>query len=140
MRSTLARLSVLMLALAAACGGDKSPTASQTPGSGSPSPNPGTVTTLPVTGHGDVTSRYTAEVWVRGNTAYTTTWGNRGGVRGNTTFVWDVSSTPTLVDSLIVSDATTLGDVQTTDDGKLLVVATEVQNGSIVIYNLADPR
>jgi hypothetical protein len=43
------------------------------------------------------------------------------------------------VDSLIVPNAFTLGDVQTSDDGTLLVVATEGQPGSIVIYDLADP-
>jgi len=55
--------------------------------------------------------------------------------------IWDVSgATPTLIDSLIVPDAITLGDIQASDDGKFLVVATEYSPGSIVIYDLADPR
>ena len=33
----------------------------------------------------------------------------------------------------------TLGDIQVSDDGKLLVVATERANGSIVIYDLTNP-
>jgi hypothetical protein len=41
---------------------------------------------------------------------------------------------------VFVSGATTLGDVAVTDDGKLLVVATERTDGSIVIFDLADPR
>jgi hypothetical protein len=39
-----------------------------------------------------------------------------------------------------VPDATTLGDVQTTDDGTLLVVATERTNGSIVLYDARNAR
>lgn len=100
---------------------------------------------LAVEGLGKVAERYTAELWVHGNTAYTTTWGARtvGGVRstGNAIKIWDVSgSSPTLADSVIVSGARTLGDVQVSADGSLLVVATEFAPGSIVIYSLADPR
>src|SRR5687767_10220775 len=69
--------------------------------------------TLPVLGHGVVPERFTAEVAVRGSYAYTTTWGARGGVRGNAVKVWDVTGpVPRLLDSMIVEGATTLGDVQ----------------------------
>lgn len=96
---------------------------------------------LAVLGHGADTARFTAEIAVRGNTAYTTTWSFRGQNPGNKINIWDVSgNTPTLVDSVIVSNATTLGDVAVSDDGSLLVVATERTGGSIVIFNLADPR
>ena len=44
-----------------------------------------------------------------------------------------------LVDSLIIAGATTLGDVQTTPDGRHLVVATE-SAGSLVLYDLTNPR
>lgn len=95
-------------------------------------------------GHGVVGDRFTAELWVRGTTAYTTTWGTRtvDGIqaRGNAVKIWDVSAvTPVLVDSLIISEATTLGDIETTADGRYLVVATE-SAGSIVIYDLQNPR
>lgn len=94
---------------------------------------------LHVLGNGAVNERYTGEVWVRGSLAYTTTWGSRL-ARGNAVKIWDVSAdAPVLVDSLIVPHATTLGDIQTSDDGRLLVVATEVTGGSIMIYDLADP-
>ena len=94
---------------------------------------------LAVVGAGAITDRFTAEVWVRGNVAYTTSWGNRNAI-GNAINVWDVSgNVPTLVNSLIVPNATTLGDVQTSDDGQLLVVATERFGGSIMVYSLADP-
>ena len=95
-------------------------------------------------GRGIVADRYTAELWVVGNVAYTTTWGARtvDGVRsvGNAIKIWNIAgSTPVLVDSVIVSDVTTLGDIQATDDEKLLVVATEFSPGSIVVYNIANP-
>lgn len=95
---------------------------------------------LPVTGQGAVSERYTAEVSARGSYAYTTTWGRRGGNPGNAVKIWDVrGATPLLVDSLILSDATTLGDVQVSDDGSLLVVATEFRPGSIAVFDLTDP-
>ncbi len=93
-------------------------------------------------GLGRVNDRYTAEVWVRGSTGYTTTWGTRGARVGNAVKIWDVAgATPLLVDSLIVANASTLGDVQVSDDGSLLVVAIEYQPyGGIALYSLADPR
>lgn len=91
-------------------------------------------------GNGQVRDRFTGEIWAVGNVAYTTTWGNRG-APGNAVKIWDVSGdVPTLIDSLIVPNAVTLGDIQTSDDGQLLVVATEFSPGSIVLYSLANPR
>ena len=95
---------------------------------------------LVVSGCGLVDSRYTAEVAVRGSIAYTTTWGFRS-APGNLIAIWNVAGPqPILVDSVIVSGASTLGDVAVTDDGKLLIVATERTNGSLVVFDLADPR
>ncbi|HEX9483812.1 MAG TPA: hypothetical protein VF929_04500 [Gemmatimonadaceae bacterium] len=92
---------------------------------------------LPLTTNG---GRYSGEIAVRGTTAYTTTWNNSSSV-ASVFYVWDVSAAaPRLVDSVKVDSATTLGDIQVSDDGTLLVVATEYTNGSIVIYDLADPR
>lgn len=98
--------------------------------------------TLGLLGLGQVNDRFTAELWVRGTTAYTTTWGTRGFNRGNAVKIWDVSAnTPVLVDSLIVANATTLGDVQVSDDGSLLVVAIESNpNGGLAVYQLDSPR
>ncbi len=105
---------------------------------------PDTPFTLSVEGRGAVDERYSAELSVRGTDAYTTTWGNRNvdgvSARGNAIKIWDVSkAAPSFVDSVIVSDATTLGDVQVTDDGKYLIVATETFPGSIVIFDLQNP-
>jgi hypothetical protein len=94
-----------------------------------------------VLGQGDVMDRFTSELWVRGDWAYTGTWSRRGGSGvGNALKVWNVAgNTPVLRDSVLVSDAHTLGDVQVTEDGRYLVVATEGARGSIVIYDLANP-
>ncbi len=118
----------------------------------SPTPTTPTTPITPVTpaapavlatlGLGAVSDRYTAEVWVRGTTAYTSTWGARGTTRGNAIKIWDVSDvSPKLVDSVIVQGANTLGDVQVSDDGTLLVVAIESNpNGGLAIYALDTPR
>ncbi|HXG71891.1 MAG TPA: hypothetical protein VNJ04_14885 [Gemmatimonadaceae bacterium] len=133
----------LALAYTAACGGD-SPVAPEPtpPPVTAPVPQPPPVPQAPaltVFGNGSVTERFTGEVWVHGNVAYTTTWGTRQ-APGNAVKIWDVSgNVPVLRDSLIISGAGTLGDAQVTDDGKLLIVATEPSPGSIVIYDLADP-
>jgi hypothetical protein len=100
---------------------------------------------LTVLGQGPVTSRYSGEVDALGTTAYTTTWAGlprTSGVPGNAVFIWDVSgNVPVLIDSIIVAtSAATLGDVAISDDGKLLVVATEYTGGSIVIYDITAPR
>ena len=98
------------------------------------------VTALAVSGCGLVDSRYTGEVAVRDSTAYTTTWGFRS-APGNLIAIWNVTGPqPTFVDSVIVTGASTLGDVAVTDDGKLLIVATERTNGSLVIFDLTNPR
>ena len=129
-RAFRASLVTLCAAALADCGSD-SPTAVK----------PFTGASLSVIGHGTTTVRYTAELWTRGNVAYTTTWGQRSptGV-GNAVYIWNIANnTPVMVDSLIVENATTLGDIQVSDDGALLIVATERANGSIVIYDLTNP-
>lgn len=150
----IAAMSSLFLSVAA-CGGDSpSPTqpvdrtSASCPGVNfGPAPAQIDVSThtpasMQSLGLGSVTARYTAEVAARGTLAYTTSWGNRGTALGNTIYVWDVSgNTPTLVDTVLVSGTiSTLGDVAVSDDGKLLVVATERTPGSIVLFDLADPK
>jgi hypothetical protein len=112
-------------------------------GPGGPDTTPGPIT-FQVEGLGAVPERFTAEVTVRGDVAYTSTWGGRtvAGVtnRGNAIKIWNIAgATPVIVDSVIVTDANTLGDIQVSDDGKLLVVATEFSPGSIAVFDLANP-
>lgn len=152
----VASVVTLVVATLAACSGNDP----VEPGNGPDPVTPTTLTCSSVTSSGTLTprllcpvsSRYTAELTsrtVNGTTyLYTSTWGRRSGASctpnncGNVVYVWNVSSAkPGLVDSLIVSDVTnttTTGDVQVTDDGSLLVVATE-PFGQLVIYSLADP-
>jgi hypothetical protein len=123
---------LLLAGVLLACNDDDSPT-NPPPGDGS----------LAVVGRGEISRRFTAEVWVRGALAYTSTWGTRGAdqVPGNTIYIWDVSgNVPTLVDSVAVQLARTTGDVQVSDDGALLVAPTEGAPGSIAIFSLTDPR
>lgn len=94
---------------------------------------------LATLGEGAVTERFSAELAVRGDIAYTTTWGNRS-APGNAIKIWNVAgNSPQLVDSVLVPNASTLGDIQVSDDGQLLIVATEFSPGSIVVYSLTDP-
>src|SRR5262249_36743789 len=110
-------------------------------------PSPATVTISPTTpaamrilGNGRDTVRFQAAVAARGNLASTPSWGVRQ-VAGNQVGIRDVScDVLVLVDSVIVTGETTTADVAVSDDGSLLVVATERAGGSIVIYDLADPR
>jgi hypothetical protein len=122
----------LGLVLAGACGDSPAAPVDTIP--------PGTLHPIPILGLGSVSERFTAEVAVREPWAYTTTWGLRGTVRGNAIKVWNVSGlVPVLVDSVIVDFATQVGDVQISDDGSLLMVATERNGGSIVLFDLTDP-
>src|SRR5262249_46479089 len=100
---------------------------------------PASATTMNVSGLGVDTMRYTAEVAVRGTLAYTSTWNVRR-LQGNKVTIWDLSEAcPTLVDSVIVTGAVTTGDVEISDDGSLLAVATEYGPGSVAIYDLSNP-
>lgn len=112
----------------AACSKDATGTNGDNPTGSSP-------ITIPTLGSGLVAGRYTAEVAAAAGVAYTATWGSRP-LPGNTTYVWNTASSKiTLVDSLVVADAGTLGDVQISPDGHYLVVATERGIGSIVVYD-----
>lgn len=107
-----------------------------------PDPVPQTPAVMTLLGASNATDRYTSEVWVRGQTAYTTTWSTRSGMPGNAVRIWDVSgAVPRMVDSVIVASAGTTGDVQVSDDGQYLFVAVEpTPNGALMVYSLADPR
>lgn len=131
---------LLLLLAAVACEGN--PAGEDKDPDPKPDPSCAQISSPGVLGLGCVPERYTAEVNVRGRYAYTSTWSGGTGRRpGNAIKVWDVmGNIPVLVDSVIVTAASTTGDLQVTDDGKHLVVATERTPGSIVVFSLADPR
>src|SRR5688500_20129125 len=80
---------------------------------------------LQTLGLGGVSEGYTGEVWVRGNAAYTTTWGFRSEF-GNAIKIWDISAgaAPSLGNRVIVPGAGTLGDMQTSEAGSVPLAAT----------------
>jgi hypothetical protein len=145
MRRSFSTLSLAFLALGAACGGgtdEPTGTGTNTQVNSCPSTGAtGATKAMTVLGCGNVKpKRTTGEIFVRGNTAYTTTWQNPGST--GVFYIWDVAGdVPALVDSVSVENAKTLSDIVVTDDGGYLVVATESATpGSIVVYSLADPR
>jgi hypothetical protein len=159
----ISRASVLVAATMSLAGCD-----SVTGGGGGDGPRFDTPLQLPVMGLGAVTERVTSELTVRGSWAYTGTHRDAARAPGNAIKVWNVAGAqPVLVDSVIVplppeptstgihadvgrddddghepaSEPSTdrIGDVQVSDDGALLVAATEGGPGSILVYSLANP-
>ena len=97
----------------------------------------------PVGGGNNVSERYSSDLWIHGGYAYTGTWGNRGGIRGDAVKIWQLSPTgaPTLVDSIKVDGITTVSDVQVSEDGSLLVFSAEgPTDAGLYVYRLTDPR
>jgi len=140
MRRSFSSLVLALVAFGAACGSDsKSATGPDSQSNLCPAART-QANAMTVLGCGNFRpKRTTAEINVRGTTAYTTTWNNASPL--SALYVWDVAgNVPMLVDSVLVGNVTTLGDVVVTPDGKYLVVATEYTGGSIVIFSLADPR
>ncbi|MDZ7630956.1 MAG: hypothetical protein U5K74_06290 [Gemmatimonadaceae bacterium] len=92
-------------------------------------------------GQGIVTNRFSAEISVGPRFAYSSSWGTRNSVRGNAVYVWDLASAqPALVDSVVIADAGTTGDVQVVPEANLLVVAVEPSpRGAIVLFDVSDP-
>jgi hypothetical protein len=97
---------------------------------------------LSVAGGGNnVPDRFSSDLWVHGNYAYTGTWGFRSEV-GNAVNVWslDASGAPAHAGTVIVPEIGTVSDLQVSDDGQLLVVSGEAgSDGGIYTYSLSDP-
>jgi hypothetical protein len=135
-RSSGNLLGACAILMAGCGGGGETPPVEPIP----PGPVP-RVTELTVLGQGITETRYTAEISVAGRYAYSSSWGTRNSVRGNAVYIWDLSATqPQLVDSVIIADAGTTGDVQVVPDANLLVVAVEpTPRGAIVLYDVTAP-
>jgi hypothetical protein len=98
-------------------------------------------------GQGREQLRFTSDLWLSGDYAYTGTWGGRttpeGYHVGNTLFTWDVrdATNPTKVHSLEV-DARTVNDVKVRADGRVAVITHEGSNdglNGITLLDLAAP-
>ena len=105
-------------------------------------PSPVGGTELVVVGGGNnVNERFSSDLWVHGNYAYTGTWGFRK-QEGNALKVWSLGMTgaPTLVGSVTVPNIGTVSDVQVSEDGQLLVLSGEGgSDGGIFLYSLSNP-
>ena len=98
---------------------------------------------LRVAGRGRVDDRYTSDLWVHGDHAYTGTWGRRAALPGNLLYAWtlDAEGVPTLSDSIVV-DARTVNDVKIRADGRLGVLTHEGDPESlngVTFFDLTDP-
>ena len=96
-------------------------------------------------GGNNVPERFGSDQWVVGAWAYSGGWGTRNGVPGNAVKVWSLGApggVPTLLDSIIVPNITTVSDVAVTPDGKALVITAEGGSGGagLYVYDRADPR
>lgn len=94
-------------------------------------------------GRGEVTDRFTSDLWVHGGVAYTGTWGHRlPGGAGNTVYSWDVSGTEIVLLDSVTVDAGTVNDVKVSADGRFAVVTQEGSasaNYGFTVLDLADP-
>jgi hypothetical protein len=144
---------IVGMAALAACG-DQGPEPVD-PGSGAPEPDqpappeppppvPGDFT-LSITGGGhNVSERFTSDLWVHGDYAYTGTWGGfeREGHPGNALKIWalDATGAPELADSLILPNVGTVSDVEVSADGTVLMLSAERgSEGGLYLYDLVDP-
>ena len=97
-----------------------------------------------VGGGNNVPERFSSDLWVHGNYAYSGTWGFRAEV-GNALKVWSLggNGAPTLVGSVTVPGIGTVSDVQVSEDGQLLVLSGERgelgSRGGIYLYSLSNP-
>ncbi len=94
-----------------------------------------------------VSDRYTSDLWLHGDFAYTGTWGLRqvgaGSNFGDRLYTWDIStpSAPVLTHSLSV-DARVVNDVKVRADGRLAIITQEgAADGldGVTLLDLTDP-
>ncbi|MDX2193251.1 MAG: hypothetical protein NW201_07845 [Gemmatimonadales bacterium] len=139
-----ARCVIAAIMLLVGCGGGGTPAGPTLPVVPGATPS-----LLAVAGGGNnVRERYSSDLWLHGDFAYTGTWGGQArtldnaSARGNAIKVWrlDAEGRPVLADSVLVGTVASVGDVEVTGDGAWLVAATE--NGAdagLLVYALADP-
>jgi hypothetical protein len=127
----------LICAFAAACGGDGDNGPASPP---APAP-PSGLTLRVVSGGNNVEERFTSDLWVHGDHAYTGTWGSRGANRGNVVRIWRLGAggAPAGVATLDVASVGTVSDVEVSDDGQVLMFSAEqLSNEGLFLYSLAD--
>ena len=92
-------------------------------------------------GRAEVSSRFTSDLWLHGDHAYTGTWGIRA-LSGDVLYTWSLAdpNSPVLSDSLRV-DARTVNDVKVRADGRIGMLTHEGgQNGNgVTLLDLEEP-
>jgi hypothetical protein len=98
-----------------------------------------------VVGQGAVDDRFTSDLWLLDQFAYTGTWGQRNtgtGINpGNRLYAWDVSdpASPRITSSVAVA-AGTVNDVKIRSDGTLAVLTHESESpNGITLLDITDP-
>lgn len=99
-----------------------------------------------LSGGNNVPERFSSDLWLQGDYAYTGTWGGAARTsnnnRGNALKVWrlDATGAPSLVDSIVISGVVNVSDVEVSADGLWLVFTTEGgANAGLEVYSLANP-
>jgi hypothetical protein len=90
----------------------------------------------------NVQERWSSDLWLHGDYAYTGTWGgvSRGSNVGNALKVWSLASLAAPIDSVILPDVGTVSDVEVSADGRaLLFTAERGTRQGVYVYGLADP-
>jgi len=97
--------------------------------------------TLQAVGGYNVPTRYSTDLWVHGNYAYTGTMAGRVPALGVIINVWKIDGTsPVLVDSVSMPEAGIVSDLQVSDDGTLLVATSHGTSSGLVVFSLARPE
>lgn len=97
-----------------------------------------------VAGGNNVPDRFTSDLWLHGDYAYTGTWGGfpRNGNYGDQLLVWQLGGggAPAFVRAVDVPSVSTVSDVEVSADGTLLLATTEGQSADgLYLFSLADP-
>lgn len=90
----------------------------------------------------NVINRFTSDLWIQGNVAYSGTWGSRGGLRGNVINIWSLGAggVPDFARALELVGVGTVSDVAVTPDGALLVATAESGEGNgLHLFSRSDP-
>jgi len=121
------------------------PGCKSSPTEASPVPVPTRPFTI-LSGGNNVPARYSSDLWVQGSYAYTGTWNWIERTSGVSTraalniFRLGPTGAPSLVDSLIIPNITTVSDVEVSPDGKWLVFSAEGNSeDGLYAYDLTDP-
>jgi hypothetical protein len=91
-------------------------------------------------GGNNVPSQCTSDLWVRGNYAYTGTWGSCFGQGAKVLHIWNVDAGVTLDTTITIGPVGTVSDNEVSNDGALLLVTLEGGGAAsgLYLYSLAD--